>query len=87
MSTLKVVALGGLHASLSALRRVTTNLTAIVTVADDGGSGASSACFHRVICGWRSPCYAGTTSGARPGSGWSNTGSGARASSTRSATC
>lgn len=37
----KVVALGGghgLHASLSALRRVTSELTAIVTVADDGGS-------------------------------------------------
>jgi uncharacterized cofD-like protein len=36
-----VVALGGghgLHASLSGLRRVTRNLTAIVTVADDGGS-------------------------------------------------
>jgi uncharacterized cofD-like protein len=36
-----VVALGGghgLHASLSALRRVTRQLTAIVTVADDGGS-------------------------------------------------
>jgi uncharacterized cofD-like protein len=38
---LKAVALGGghgLHASLSALRRITTDLTAIVTVADDGGS-------------------------------------------------
>jgi uncharacterized cofD-like protein len=37
----RVVALGGghgLHASLSALRRVTRDLTAIVTVADDGGS-------------------------------------------------
>ncbi len=37
----QVVALGGghgLHASLSALRRVTRDLTAIVTVADDGGS-------------------------------------------------
>ncbi|WP_106253752.1 gluconeogenesis factor YvcK family protein [Allonocardiopsis opalescens] len=36
-----MVALGGghgLHASLSALRRVTENLTAVVTVADDGGS-------------------------------------------------
>ena len=36
-----VVALGGghgLHASLSALRRITRDLTAIVTVADDGGS-------------------------------------------------
>ena len=37
----KVAALGGghgLHASLSALRRVTDALTAVVTVADDGGS-------------------------------------------------
>ncbi|MEV5576560.1 2-phospho-L-lactate transferase CofD family protein [Spirillospora sp. NPDC052269] len=37
----KVVALGGghgLYASLSALRRVTDDLTAVVTVADDGGS-------------------------------------------------
>lgn len=37
----KVVAFGGghgLHASLSALRRVTDRLTAVVTVADDGGS-------------------------------------------------
>ena len=37
----KVVALGGghgLHASLSALRRVSGTLTAVVTVADDGGS-------------------------------------------------
>jgi uncharacterized cofD-like protein len=37
----RVVAFGGghgLHASLSGLRRVTRNLTAIVTVADDGGS-------------------------------------------------
>ena len=38
---LKVVALGGGHglaASLAALRRVTPDITAIVTVADDGGS-------------------------------------------------
>jgi uncharacterized cofD-like protein len=38
---LKAVALGGghgLHASLSALRRLTDDLTAVVTVADDGGS-------------------------------------------------
>ena len=37
----RVVALGGGHglaASLSALRRVTDNLTAVVTVSDDGGS-------------------------------------------------
>jgi uncharacterized cofD-like protein len=39
--SVKVVALGGghgLYASLSALRRVTADVTAIVTVADDGGS-------------------------------------------------
>lgn len=38
---LRVVALGGGHglqASLAALRRVTTDVTAVVTVADDGGS-------------------------------------------------
>ena len=41
MSDLRAVALGGghgLYASLSALRRLTTDLTAVVTVADDGGS-------------------------------------------------
>lgn len=41
MSELKVVALGGghgLHSSLSALRLLTKDLTAVVTVADDGGS-------------------------------------------------
>jgi len=41
MPTPKVVALGGGHglaASLTALRRVTTELTAVVTVADNGGS-------------------------------------------------
>ncbi len=38
---IRAVALGGghgLHASLSALRLITTDLTAVVTVADDGGS-------------------------------------------------
>src|SRR3954470_24939734 len=38
----KVVAFGGGHglsASLAALRQVTPHLTAVVTVADDGGSG------------------------------------------------
>ncbi|MCW1069300.1 2-phospho-L-lactate transferase CofD family protein, partial [Streptococcus anginosus] len=37
----RVVALGGghgLYASLSALRLITQNITAVVTVADDGGS-------------------------------------------------
>ena len=41
MSSPKVVALGGGHglaATLSALRKITTELTAIVTVADNGGS-------------------------------------------------
>ncbi len=41
MAGLRTVALGGGHglaASLAALRRVTNDLTAIVTVADDGGS-------------------------------------------------
>ncbi len=40
-SQVRVVALGGghgLHASLTALRLITTELTAVVTVADDGGS-------------------------------------------------
>jgi len=40
-SPVRAVALGGghgLHASLSALRLITTDLTAVVTVADDGGS-------------------------------------------------
>jgi uncharacterized cofD-like protein len=40
----RVVAFGGghgLHASLSGLRRVTRNLTAVVTVADDGGSSGT----------------------------------------------
>jgi uncharacterized cofD-like protein len=39
--SLRVVALGGghgLHATLTALRRVTPDVTAVVTVADDGGS-------------------------------------------------
>ncbi|HEX4721050.1 MAG TPA: 2-phospho-L-lactate transferase CofD family protein, partial [Pseudonocardiaceae bacterium] len=37
----RVVALGGghgLHATLTALRRITPDVTAVVTVADDGGS-------------------------------------------------
>ena len=41
MSDVRVAALGGGHglaASLSALRRVTSEVTAVVTVADDGGS-------------------------------------------------
>ena len=69
-----VVALGGGHglaASLSALRRVTDRLTAVVTVADDGGSSgrlrASWACCRRATCGWRWRRCAATTSGAAPG--------------------
>lgn len=41
MSPPRAVALGGghgLHATLGALRRITTEITAVVTVADDGGS-------------------------------------------------
>jgi uncharacterized cofD-like protein len=41
MTQLKAVALGGgrgLHASLSALKLITSDVTAVVTVADDGGS-------------------------------------------------
>ncbi|MGH8862728.1 MAG: gluconeogenesis factor YvcK family protein [Jatrophihabitantaceae bacterium] len=41
VNSAKVVALGGghgLHATLTALRRVSDDLTAVVTVADDGGS-------------------------------------------------
>lgn len=41
MDSTGMVALGGgrgLHATLSALRRITAHLTAVVTVADDGGS-------------------------------------------------
>jgi uncharacterized cofD-like protein len=41
LSPIRAVALGGghgLHATLSALRTITENLTAVVTVADDGGS-------------------------------------------------
>ena len=83
----KVVAFGGGHglaASLSALRRVTGPVTAIVTVADDGGSSGrlrrSSACCRPATCGWRSRRCAATTSGAPPGPGWCSTGSAATAS-------
>ena len=44
--TLKAVALGGghgLHATLSALRLLTDDVTAVVTVADDGGSSRAAA--------------------------------------------
>ena len=86
-----VVALGGghgLHASLTALRMLVDDLTvdeltAVVTVADNGGSSgrlrASSACCLRATCGWRSPRSAATTNGAIPGPGCSSTGSRATA--------
>lgn len=92
----KVVALGGgmgLSASLAALRRITGDLTAVVTVADDGGSSGrlrdELGVLPRVICARRSPPCAVTTSGARPGPGSSSTASSPRATctSTRSAIC
>ena len=91
----RAVALGGGHglaASLSALRRVTGDLTAIVTVADDGGSSGVLRRDFGVLppatCGWRWPRCAATTPGAPPGAGWCSTGSPATASwaGTRSAT-
>jgi len=61
----RVVALGGGHglqATLAALREITPDVTAVVTVADDGGSSgrcaASWAYCHRVTCArpwWPSP--------------------------------
>lgn len=72
----KVVALGGgmgLSASLTALRRITGDLTAVVTVADDGGSSGrlrdELGVLPRVTCARRWPRSAGTTTGARPGPG------------------
>lgn len=92
----KVVALGGgmgLSASLTALRRITGDLTAVVTVADDGGS--SGRLRHEldvlppVISArhWRR--CAGTTTGAAPGPRSSSTASraGANCTSTPLATC
>ncbi len=38
----------GLSASLAALRRITGDLTAVVTVADDGGS--SGRCVTNWVC-------------------------------------
>ena len=63
MTKLKAVALGGghgLHATLTALQRVTDDVTAVVTVADDGGSSGRlrrelGTCCRRVTCArpWR----------------------------------
>ncbi len=92
----KVVALGGgmgLSASLAALRRITGDLTAVVTVADDGGSSGrlrdELGVLPPATCARRWPPCAGTTTGARPGRASSSTASSPRATctSTRSATC
>lgn len=65
-----VVALGGGHglaASLQALRHVTHRITAVVTVADDGGSSGRLRrefdCLHPATCAWRSPPSPTTPSG------------------------
>lgn len=92
----KVVALGGgmgLSASLAALRRITGDLTAVVTVADDGGSSGrlrdELGVLPPATCArpWRR--CAATTTGARPGPASSSTVSSPRATctSTRSAIC
>lgn len=92
----KVVALGGgmgLSASLAALRRITGDLTAVVTVADDGGSSGrlrdELGVLPPATCAKRWPRCAATTTGARPGPGSSSTASSRRARSTgtRWATC
>ncbi len=92
----RVVAFGGGHglsASLSALRHLTDELTAVVTVADDGGSSGR---LRREL-GLLPPgdlrmalaALATTASGAAPGATSSSTGSPVRASwpVTPSATC
>lgn len=55
----RVVALGGGHglaATLGALRHVTHHLTAVVTVADDGGSSGrlreELGCLRPGTCAW-----------------------------------
>lgn len=92
----KVVALGGgmgLSASLAALRRITGDLTAVVTVADDGGSSGrlrdELGVLPPATCAKRWLRCAGTTTGGRPGRVSSSTASSPRATctSTRSATC
>ena len=78
----RVVALGGghgLHATLSALRRVVTtrprSSPSPTTAAPPAGCAASSASCRPVTCGWPwRPCAA-TTTGAGPGSACSSTGS------------
>lgn len=92
----KVVALGGgmgLSASLTALRRITGDLTAVVTVADDGGSSGrlreELGVLPPATCARRWPRCAATTTGAAPGPGSSSTASSPRANctGTPSATC
>lgn len=92
----KVVALGGgmgLSASLTALRRITGDLTAVVTVADDGGSSGRLRDELGVLppgtSARRWPRCAATTTGARPGPASSSTASSPRAicTNTRSAIC
>lgn len=70
----RITALGGgqgLSASLSALRRLTTDLTAVVTVADDGGSSGrlreELGVLPPATSARRSPRSAATTTGAAPG--------------------
>lgn len=70
----RITALGGgqgLSASLSALRRLTSDLTAVVTVADDGGSSgrlrAELGVLPPATCARRWPRCAVTTTGAAPG--------------------
>ncbi|CAM5372450.1 Gluconeogenesis factor [Streptomyces tanashiensis] len=71
-----MVALGGgmgLSASLAALRRITGDLTAVVTVADDWGlqrpAPEELGVLPPATCARRSPRSAATTTGARPGRG------------------
>ena len=83
----------GLAASLSALRRVTDKLTAVVTVSDDGGSSGrlrrEFGSSHPATFEWRSPRCAATTRGGAPGPRSCNTGSAAPATCmiTHSETC
>ena len=60
--THRATALGGghgLHASLSALRRLPVDLTAVVTVADDGGSSGRLRSEFGVLPPGRPPDGAG----------------------------
>ena len=67
----------GLYGSLSALRHVTPNLTAVVTVADDGGSSGrlreEMGILLPAICAWLSRRCVTTPIGAAPGATSCNT--------------